>query len=78
MKRLLLLTSCLCLLSCEEDVEPKYKKGDILKVKNTEITVTVIYDAYFGNIDFYYEDDFGTLHKESLQEEFFEKAIDNP
>jgi hypothetical protein len=78
MKKLFLLIPCLFLLSCEEgDIyENNMKKGDRIRIKNTEIIATVINSGSF--VYFYYEDDFGELHFDTLHNTHIEKVVDNP
>ena len=81
MKKLLLLISCFCLLSCNPertDSNPSFERGDRIHVKNTEVigTISRIYASDY--VEFYYEDDFGTLQKQDLNVRFLEKVIDNP
>lgn len=76
MKKLLLLISCFCLFSCERTSHEGPRRVDKIRVKNTEVIGTVTSGGTY--VYFYYEDDFGVLHFESLRNDYVEKVVDNP
>jgi hypothetical protein len=76
MKTLFLLIPCLFILSCEQKPYDGPYRGDKIRVKNTEVIGTVTTGGDY--VYFYYEDDFGVLHFESLRSDRVEKVIDNP
>lgn len=80
MKKLLLLASCLCLLSCtpkRTDSNPSFGMGERIRVKNTEVIGT-IHRIWASYVEIYYEDDFGALHNQDVKFQFLEKVVDNP
>ena len=74
-KYLFSIILCVALSSCHEMVERKFKSGDRVKIRDTEIIATVQYHHGNNYYNLYYEDDFGQIHEIELNERFLTQHI---